>query len=77
MLPVADIRPAVLMLPPVIFPVADTKPAVLMLPPTTLPPTLKLVNVPTVVRLEKITFELSVLPVNALALTALAVTPVN
>ena len=71
------------MLPPVIVAalvivlVAEMSPPVSKLPPVTLPLTLRLVNVPTVVKLENITLLLRVLPVNALASTLLAVTPVN
>ena len=42
-----------------------------------MPDTLKLANVPTCVRLELTTLALNVLPVKALALTLVAVTPVN
>ena len=52
-------------------------PPVNKLPEVVLPDTLKLANVPTVVKLLFTTFELSVLPVNAFAATPLAVTPVN
>ena len=44
-LPVADICPAVVTLPPRILPVALTKPAVLILPPVTLPDALTVVPV--------------------------------
>ena len=76
-LPVALTNPAVRTLPPVILAVADTSPAVRKLPASILPVTLKFPSVPTEVKLEYKTFELSVLPTNALAFTLDAVTPVN
>jgi hypothetical protein len=83
MLPVALAVPPVAKLPPVIVSadvivdVADINPPVSKLPPVTLPLTDKLPSVPTDVKLEKITFELNVLPVKLFASTLLAVTPVS
>ena len=62
---------------PETLPVADTTPLVSTLPTAALPVTFKLARLPTDVRLENNTFELSVLPVKALALTSDAETPVS
>ena len=75
--PVADTVPPVAKLPPVIVAVAETRPPVDKLPLVVLPLTDKLVSTPTDVRLELTTPEFNVVPVKLLALTALAVTPVN
>ena len=77
MLPPALIMPAVIILPAVTLPVAVTRPDVAKLPETVLPDTLKLVRVPTLVRLENNTLLLRVLPVRLPASTLVAVTPVN
>ena len=75
--------PLVLILLAIKFPEALTSPAVNMLAPVTLPPALAkpvmdtLARVPTVCRLLKVTPLFRVLPVNELASTLLAVTPVN
>ena len=69
--------PEVTILPPVILPVALTNPPVNRLPPMVFPVTVKLANVPTCVKLEYSTFELSVLPTKALAFTLAAATPVS
>ena len=63
--------------PDIIVPLALTNPPVFKLPVVVLPLTDKLVSVPTVVKLEKITPEFSVLPVKLFASTPLAVTPVS
>ena len=75
-LPVARTIPAASRLLPRILPVAEICPLDLRLPATTLPPTLKLVNVPTVCKLELITLALRVLPTISLA-GALEITPVS
>ena len=75
-LPVAARSPTVLMFCPRILPEALIAPAVLKLPPCTFPVTLTLVNIPTEVKLEEVTLELSVLPVISAA-GALDVTPVS
>ena len=82
-LPVTLTRPPVNKLPPVmlaalvIVEVADINPPVSKLPLTVFPTTLKLAKLPTCVRLEYKTFELSVLPISALAFTLDAATPVS
>ena len=75
-LPVAFKIPPVFTFVAVTLPAADTMPDVSMLPPVTLPVTARLPRVPRVVKLEVITFELSVAPVISAA-GALATTPVN
>ena len=77
MLPPALIMPAVIILPAVTLPVAVTRPDVAKLPETVLPDTLKLVRVPTLVKLEFNTLLDSVLPINALAKMLVAITSVN
>ena len=82
-LPVTLTRPPVNKLPPtilaalVIVDVALINPPVKILPPVVFPVTVRLASVPTCVKLEYSTFELSVLPLSALASTLDAVTPVN
>jgi hypothetical protein len=63
-------------LPPDTFPVDETCPTVRILPPWTLAVTLKLPNVPIVVKLLVVTLELSVAPVIKLA-AGLDTTPVS
>ena len=70
-------EPDVTMLPPITLPVADISPPVNKLPAVVFPVTVKLDNVPTCVKLEYNTFELSVLPTNALAFTLDAATSVS
>ena len=57
-------------------PAADTAPGVTKLPPRTLPVTLSVPKVPTVVKLLVVTLELSVVPVISAA-AATDVTPVS
>ena len=59
------------------LPVAEINPAVNKLPLVVLPVTDSELSVPTEVKLENNTFELSVFPVSALAATPDAVTPVS
>jgi hypothetical protein len=73
---VTEIKPPVLILPPVMLPVAVINPPVLTFPPAILAVTAKLPSVPTVVKLEVVTFALNKLPVNKAAL-ALTLMPVS
>ena len=64
-------------LPMLTLPVMDARPAVIKLPLVVLPLTDKLVSVPTLVKLDVTTPEFNTVPVRLLALTLVAVTPVN
>ena len=76
-LPVALTVPPVAKLPAVAVPVALINPPVNKLPVVVLPVTVKLPKLPTLVKLLNNTFEESVLPINPLAKTLHAATPVN
>jgi len=75
--PVALTAPPVFTLPPVTVPVALTLPPVNRLPEVVDPLTLKLLNTPTVCRLELITLLARNVPVNVSAFADSAVIPVN
>jgi hypothetical protein len=63
MLPVTLDVPVVFKFCATTLPDAENAPGVVMLPPVILPVTVRLPRVPTVVKLETVTFELKVLPV--------------
>ena len=76
-LPLTTRSPPMIALPVVSSVAVVTCPTVLMLPPVTLPDTLSVDNVPTLVKLLNKTLELRVFPVRAPAATPDAVTPVS
>ena len=76
-LPLTTRSPPIMALPVVVNVSACTCPAVLILPPVIFAVTVRLPNVPTLVRLLLTTLELRVSPVSAPAATPEAVTPVS